>query len=80
MSHQKTMLRRLVRSAVVILSTVLLILILFVAGAWLYMIRMPGNSFHADLPPLTQREVQVRDQFGRQIHQGQDAENEVGQP
>ena len=59
--------QRLFRAALLLLTVLLIILGILISGGWLTMIQMPGESYRGELPPLTQKEVALRDVLQRDI-------------
>jgi hypothetical protein len=59
--------QRLFRAALLLLTVLLIILGILISGGWLTMIQMPGESYRGELPPLTQKELALRDALQRDI-------------
>jgi hypothetical protein len=55
------------RVALLRLTVVAIILGILISWGWFVMIRMPGESFRGQLPPLTQKEVVLRDALRRDV-------------
>ncbi|MFP4414658.1 MAG: M28 family peptidase [Coleofasciculus sp.] len=55
------------RSGVIRLAILSLILVIVLLGAWFLMIRMPGESYHGELPPLTQKEVTLQNALQQDV-------------
>jgi Zn-dependent M28 family amino/carboxypeptidase len=59
--------QRLFRAALLLLTVLLIILGILISWGWLTMIQMPGESYRGELPPLTQKEVALRDSLQRDV-------------
>jgi hypothetical protein len=59
--------QRLFRAALLLLTVLLTILGIIISWGWLTMIQMPGESYRGELPPLTQKEVALRDSLQRGV-------------
>ncbi|MEQ8382777.1 MAG: M28 family peptidase [Coleofasciculus sp. A1-SPW-01] len=55
------------RSGVIRLAILSIILLIVIFGAWFLMIRMPGESYHGELPPLTQKEVTLQNALQQDV-------------
>jgi len=59
--------QRLFRAVLLLLTGLVIILGILISGGWLTMIQMPGESYRGELPPLTQKEVALRDALKRDV-------------
>ena len=59
--------QRLFRVALLLLTVLIIIPGILISWGWLTMIQMPGESYRGELPPLTQKEVALRDALQRDI-------------
>ncbi|MEQ9552746.1 MAG: M28 family peptidase [Coleofasciculus sp. G3-WIS-01] len=55
------------RSGAVRLAILSIILLLVIVGAWFLMIRMPGESYQGELPPLTQNEIALQNALEQDV-------------
>lgn len=55
------------RSGAIRLAILSLILVIVLLGAWSIMIRMPGESYHGELPPLTQKEITLQNALQQDV-------------
>ncbi len=55
------------RAALLRLTILAIILSILISWGWFTMIRMPGESFRGQLPPLTQKEVAIRNALRRDL-------------
>ena len=68
--------QRLFRAAILLLMVLIIILGILTLLGWLTMIQMPGESYRGELPPLTQKEVALRNALQRDIEK---LGNEIGE-
>lgn len=68
--------QRLFRAAILMLMVLIIILGILTLLGWLTMIQMPGESYRGELPPLTQKEVALRNALQRDIEK---LGNEIGE-
>lgn len=59
--------QRLFRVALLLLTVGVIILGILISWGWFTMIQMPGESYRGELPPLTQKEVALRDSLQRDV-------------
>ena len=59
--------QRLFRVALLLLTVLIITLGIIISWVWLTMIQMPGESYRGELPPLTQKEVALRDALQRDV-------------
>lgn len=59
--------QRLFRVALLLLTVLIILPGILISWGWLTMIQMPGESYRGELPPLTQKEVALRDALQRDI-------------
>jgi hypothetical protein len=59
--------QRLFRVALLLLTVGVIILGIIISWGWFTMIQMPGESYRGELPPLTQKEVALRDALQRDV-------------
>jgi hypothetical protein len=59
--------QRLFRVALLLLTVLIIMLGILFSWGWLTMIQMPGESYRGELPPLTQKEVALRDSLQRDV-------------